>query len=193
MMHLVHRGFCSIVILFGMAFGPAMAESTPPPEAHPPIEKEALVPSLPSKSLHLKSIHTHETINLVFWEDGAYIPEALAKLNHFLRDHRTGDVTTMDPELFMIVHRLYDDMDATGPIEIISGHRSKRTNDMLRRQGRKVATKSQHVLGKAMDIRMPGVPLKKLRDTALSYGLGGVGFYRVSNFVHVDTGRPRFW
>lgn len=99
----------------------------------------------------------------------------------------------MDPELFMLIHRLYDDLDATGIIEVISGHRSKKTNDMLRRIGRKVAKRSQHILGKAIDIRIPSVPLKKVREKALSYGAGGVGYYAKSNFIHIDTGRPRFW
>jgi uncharacterized protein YcbK (DUF882 family) len=160
---------------------------------HPATPETRLVPALPSRALHLKSIHTGEEINIIFWKDGAYIGAALARLDYFLRDHRTNDVTEMDPELYTLVHRLYRDMEARGPIHIISGHRSAKTNEMLRKMGRQVARKSQHVLGKAVDIRMPGVNLKALRNKALSYGVGGVGFYPNSDFVHVDTGRPRFW
>lgn len=161
--------------------------------AHPPPPKDAIAPELDARSLHMRSIHTREEIKITFWRDGAYVEDALEKLDYFLRDHRDGEVIRMDPELFMLLHRLYDDMDAEGPIEVISGHRSAGTNAMLRSKGRNVARKSQHILGKAIDVRMRGVSLKKMRDTALGYGIGGVGYYPSDGFIHVDTGRPRFW
>ena len=161
--------------------------------AHPPPPRNALAPQLDARSLHLRSIHTGEEIKITFWQDGAYVESALEKLDYFLRDHRDGEVVRMDPELFMLLYRLYDDMDAKGPIEVISGHRSAGTNAMLRAKGRKVARKSQHILGKAIDVRMRGVSLKKMRDTALGYGIGGVGYYPGDGFIHVDTGPPRFW
>ncbi|WP_417451018.1 DUF882 domain-containing protein [Kordiimonas sp.] len=161
--------------------------------AHPPPPKNAIVPHLDERRLHLRSIHTQEEIDIIFWRDGAYVKTALERLDHFLRDHRSGDVIRMDPELFMLLHRLYDDMDGEGPYEVISAHRSAKTNAMLRGIGRNVAKKSQHVLGKAMDVRLPGTSLKQMRDTALGYGIGGVGFYPGDGFIHVDTGRPRFW
>ena len=143
--------------------------------------------------LHLHSLHTGETIQIAYWKDGEYLPEALKKLNYFLRDHRTGDVTQMDPKTFDIVWRLYNDLEVTGPVHIISGFRSARTNAMLKSIGRNVAKKSQHVLGTAMDIRFPNKDLREMRDTALSYQAGGVGYYPGSNFIHVDTGRVRQW
>ncbi len=149
--------------------------------------------NLPEKRLHLKSIHTGEEIHVAFWRSGAYLQSGLTQLNKFLRDHRTGDVTKMDPELFALVHRVYEKSGSHKPIEIISGFRSIKTNDMLRAQGRNVAKNSQHVQGKAMDIRITDVPLKKQRDIALEMGVGGVGFYSASRFIHVDTGRPRRW
>ncbi len=184
------------LFIFGLSAPNGFAAQTnqaPIKAAHGKVKNEALVPSLPKKRLRLKSINTGEEIDVAFWKDGAYLPEGLDKLNHFLRDHRDGHVTKMDPELFMIVHRIYDDLDATSVIEVISGHRSKRSNEMLRSMGRKVAKNSQHILGKAMDFRIPDIPLIDVRDKALSYGLGGVGYYKSSNFVHVDTGRPRRW
>lgn len=168
-----------------------LPEKTRVPHNPPKVEKP--VPAIAPKRLHLHSVHTGETINIVFWRDGAYIPEALDKLNHFLRDHRSGAVTQMDPELFSIIHRLYGAVDGEGPIEIISGYRSAETNAMLRRMGRNVARKSMHVIGRAMDIRIQNVSAKKVRDTALDFKIGGVGFYPKSNFVHIDTGRYRFW
>lgn len=189
----------NLVLIFVLLFGwvlPASALEAAinsPSVTHTPIPQNKVVPELPSKKLHIRSIHTGETLEITFWKDGAYIPDALSRMNNLLRDHRSGDITTMDPELFILIHRLYDDLDATGPIEIISGHRSRKTNNMLREKGRKVAKRSQHILGKAMDIRIKSVSLKRLRDKVLSYGVGGVGYYPNSNFVHVDTGRPRFW
>lgn len=145
------------------------------------------------KRLHLHSLHTGETIDVVFWRNGEFVPEGLQQLKHHLRDHRTGDEIDMDPNLFTIVHQLYEDMGAKGAIQIISGHRSAKTNANLKSAGRNVAKKSQHVLGTAMDIRIPGIPLKLMRDTALSYKAGGVGFYPHDDFIHIDTGRPRQW
>lgn len=167
--------------------------STDSTDAHKPAPVGKTIAVLPEKRLRLYSLHTRETADVVFWQDGAYLPEALDALNHFLRDHRTQQVTKMDPELFMLVHRIYEEVGGKQPIQIISGYRSKISNNMLRSIGRKVAKKSQHIEGKAMDIRIPGVELKLVRDTALKMGVGGVGYYPQNDFVHVDTGRPRFW
>lgn len=172
--------------------------------AHPPIPEEKAAPPVDAvppkpqaekgtKKLHLHSLHTNETVDVVFWRNGAFVDEGLEELNRFLRDHRSGDTIEMDPELFVLVHRLYTDVRGRGAIEIISGYRSPKTNAMLKSIGRNVATKSQHTLGKAMDIRIKGVPIKRIRDTALGYKRGGVGFYPQNDFVHVDTGRPRQW
>jgi uncharacterized protein YcbK (DUF882 family) len=172
--------------------------------AHPPVPAEKAAPpvrAMPAKPqkqwgekrLRLHSLHTGETVDVVFWRNGHYVPQGLRELKHMLRDHRSGDEIDMDPELFALVHRLYTDVGGKGAIQVISGHRSAKTNAMLRRIGRNVAKKSQHVLGTAMDIRIPGVPLKVLRDTALSYKAGGVGYYPQNDFIHVDTGRPRQW
>lgn len=174
--------------------------------AHPPIPEDkvelpadAIPPAIDpetgmtEKRLHMHSLHTNETVDVVFWRQGAYVQEGLDEINRFLRDHRSGDVIEMDPELLSLVHRLYVDVGATGAIDIISGYRSPKTNAMLKKMGRNVATKSQHTLGKAMDVRFQGVTIEKMRDTALKYKAGGVGYYPGSNFVHIDTGRPRQW
>ena len=80
------------------------------------------------------------------------------------------------------------------PFEVISGYRSPATNDTLRStRGGGVAKHSLHMVGKAIDVRLPGVPLTELRDAALSLRQGGVGFYPSEQFVHLDTGPVRRW
>jgi uncharacterized protein YcbK (DUF882 family) len=171
----------------------------PTPEDKAELPADAIPPAIDpetgmtEKSLHMHSLHTNETVDVVFWRRGAYVQEGLEEINRFLRDHRSGDIIEMDPELLSLVHRLYVDVGATGAIDIISGYRSPKTNAMLKSIGRNVATKSQHTLGKAMDVRFHGATIEKMRDTALKYKAGGVGYYPGSNFVHIDTGRPRQW
>ena len=133
---------------------------------------------------------------MVFRRDGAYIPEALAKLDHFLRDHRTGMVKHYDPRLFDLLSDLV--AKAGRPedeISVICGYRTSVTNEFLRKRSRvsAVAKKSLHMLAEAIDIRLPGVRTSRLRDTALSLARGGVGYYASSDFIHVDVGRVRRW
>ena len=64
---------------------------------------------------------------------------------------------------------------------------------MLRNTSSGVASNSQHLHGKAIDVRLRGLDTRALRDTALQLSRGGVGYYAQSDFVHVDTGRVRYW
>lgn len=141
----------------------------------------------------LHNLHTGEAFNEVYYANGAYLPDALAEANRVMRDWRTGDQTFIDPGLFDALHAIQQKVEANGPFQIISGYRSPKTNAMLRSRSKGVAEHSQHSVGKAIDVRIPGVELANLRDAALSIGAGGVGFYPVSNFVHIDTGRVRQW
>lgn len=141
----------------------------------------------------LKNLHTGEAFNDVYFANGSYIPDALAEANRVMRDWRTGDQHFIDPGLFDALHAIQDRLETARPFQIISGYRSPRTNAMLHARSKGVATNSQHTLGKAIDVRIEGVELSRLRDAALDLGAGGVGFYPVSNFVHVDTGRVRQW
>jgi uncharacterized protein YcbK (DUF882 family) len=128
--------------------------------------------------------------------DGVYQPEALAQLNHLLRDFRQNETKPIDPQLFDLLHELTGTLETDRSLHVISGYRSPATNTMLRERGGShtgVAGKSLHMVGKAIDIRIPGVPLDNLRGAARSLKLGGVGYYPSSNFVHVDTGRVRSW
>ncbi|HET6955721.1 MAG TPA: DUF882 domain-containing protein [Vicinamibacterales bacterium] len=123
----------------------------------------------------------------------AYLPDALSTVNHFLRDFRTGDVHTIDPELLDLLHHLTTTTATSSAFQVISGYRSPATNQMLRQHSEGVAAGSLHMEGQAIDVRLADVPLVKLRAAAWAVGRGGVGFYPASNFVHVDTGRVRTW
>jgi len=138
--------------------------------------------------------HTREEIDVVYFRDGEYLPESLARLDHFLRDHRSGDVHEIDPQVLDILWDLQRDIgNPDGVYEIICGYRSPKTNEALRGKSSGVASRSQHVLGKAIDARLRGTDTAKLRDAALALQRGGVGYYRSSDFIHVDTGRVRRW
>jgi uncharacterized protein YcbK (DUF882 family) len=146
--------------------------------------------------LRLHHLHTGETIDVVYRVGDTYVPAALDKLNHFLRDHRTQDVSTYDPKEFDVLHALMAKLGRpNGVIDIVCGYRTPWSNAFLR-QGRAssgVAEHSQHMLAKAIDIRVPGVATTTLRDAALSLHAGGVGYYPVNEFVHVDVGPVRQW
>lgn len=154
----------------------------------------ALASQLPARSLALDNTHTGERIDLVYSVGGNYVPQALATLNHFLRDHYTGEVGSIDPQLFDLLHSLQSRLAWREPYQVISGYRCAKTNETLRTtRGGGVASHSLHMDGKAIDIRLPGVPLAEVRDAALSLQAGGVGYYSHEQFVHVDTGRVRHW
>lgn len=137
--------------------------------------------------------HTHERLTAPYFADGAYLPEGLARLSGFLRDHRTGDEHAIDPSLFDILNDLRLATGTSSPFQVISGYRSPRTNAMLRGHGRGVARGSLHVEGRAIDVRLADVRSSVLRDAAIELERGGVGYYRESDFVHVDNGRVRRW
>jgi uncharacterized protein YcbK (DUF882 family) len=149
--------------------------------------------AMAERSLSLYNDHTQEHLNTVYWVEGDYMPEALAEINHLLRDHRTDQMASMDPELLDLLHALGRKVDARHPFHVISGYRSPKTNARLRQRSQRVAKRSQHIYGKAVDLYVPGHKLDDLRRAALSLRRGGVGYYPRSNFIHVDTGRVRFW
>lgn len=147
-------------------------------------------------SLHLYQLHTGESIDVVYRVGDTYIPAALDKLNHFLRDYRTDTVKSYDPKEFDVLHSLMAKLGRpNGVIDIVCGYRTPWTNHFLRTRAANtgVAEHSQHMQAKAIDIRVPGVSTVKLRNTALSLHEGGVGYYPVSQFVHVDVGPVREW
>jgi len=150
----------------------------------------------PERVLSFFHTHTGERLKIAYCCDGVYQPEALTQLNHLLRDFRVDLEKPIDPKLFDLLHELNGTLETDQPYHVISGYRSAATNTRLRERGGAhtgVASKSLHMVGQAMDIRVPGMRLDHLRQAAASLKLGGVGFYPSSNFVHVDTGRVRYW
>ena len=146
-----------------------------------------------TRSLSFYNTHTGERLVVEYFAGGAYVPGALTEVNWFLRDFRTGGVHDIDPGVLDILTKVHDLTGASRPFDVISGYRSPETNEMLRRRSREVASGSLHQVGKAIDVRLPGVDLTRVRNAGLALGLGGVGYYRKSNFVHLDTGRVRRW
>ncbi len=148
-----------------------------------------------TRTLSFHHTHSDEDLTVTFKRDGRYDEEALKQLNHFLRDWRSQDQTTMDRHLFDILWEVYRDVDGKKPIQIISSYRSPATNAMLRRRSEGVARFSQHMLGHAMDFYIPDVALEQIRYAGLRLQRGGVGFYPTSGspFVHLDTGSIRHW
>jgi uncharacterized protein YcbK (DUF882 family) len=147
-------------------------------------------------SLHLHHLHTGESLDVVYRVGDTYIPAAIEKLNYFLRDHRTEAEKSYDPAEFDLLHSLMAKLGRpNGVIDIVCGYRTPWSNRFLRTRSADtgVAEHSQHMLAKAIDIRVPGVSTLKLRNAALSLHDGGVGYYPVSQFVHVDVGPVRQW
>ena len=146
----------------------------------------------------LRFYHTHtgERLDIVYRRGEFYSQEALARLDHFLRDHRTGHIHHFDPRLFDLLHDLSASIHHTnGEIDVICGYRTPWSNEYLRHRSAHtgVAQHSLHMQAEAIDIRLPGVPTATVRDAALKLRRGGVGYYRASDFVHVDVGRVRRW
>jgi uncharacterized protein YcbK (DUF882 family) len=146
-----------------------------------------------TRSLSFFHTHTKEQATITFWRDGRYDEQGLKQLNWFLRDWRVNEPATMDPLLFNVLWEVYRESGSREPINIISAYRSPATNAMLRHRSKAVSEHSQHMLGKAMDIRLPDVDTGRLRAVAMRMQYGGVGYYPSSAFVHVDTGNVRAW
>jgi uncharacterized protein YcbK (DUF882 family) len=145
------------------------------------------------RSLSLVHTHTGERLSTVYFQDGQYQVGELERINQLLRDFRTDDVHTIDTGVLDILADLRVLADHDEPYEVISGYRSPQTNAALRRHSSGVAEHSLHLQGRAIDVRLPGFPTRRLRELALEMGRGGVGFYPQSDFVHLDNGRVRYW
>jgi uncharacterized protein YcbK (DUF882 family) len=147
----------------------------------------------PTRSLAFIHTHTGERLSSVYYRDGAYVPAELERIDRVLRDFRTGDVHAIEPGVLDILNELQALADRDEAFEVICGYRSPETNSMLRSHSHGVAEHSLHLEGRAIDVRLPGVPTARLRELALGMGRGGVGYYAASDFVHLDNGRIRHW
>lgn len=146
-----------------------------------------------TRSLAFRHLHTGEKLALTYYDAGRYDRIALAAIDHLLRDFRTGDVHPIRRELLDQLAFVHATLGSDAPFEVISGYRSPTTNDMLHRTTSGVATRSLHMDGMAIDVRLADTRTRELRDVAASLKLGGVGYYAASDFVHLDIGRPRQW
>jgi uncharacterized protein YcbK (DUF882 family) len=147
------------------------------------------------RRLSFYNTHTSESVDVVYWAKGHFVEAGRRAIDAILRDHRTGKVASMDHELLDLLFALRLRLGTSAPFHVISGYRSPETNEYLRSLGPNsgVAKKSLHLKAKAVDIRVPGCDLPRVRDAAVELGLGGVGYYPASDFVHVDVGRVRYW
>lgn len=168
-----------------IAFAPVGASRQP----------ESTVPQ-PATEHRLQLFHTHtgERLDIVYRRGDAYLPDAIRRIDYFLRDHRTGEVRHFDPRLYDILEELTEAVGRPGgEIDIVCGYRTPWSNEFLRTHTAGVAKNSLHILAEAIDLRMPGVDTYQLREVALSLRSGGVGYYPHSGFIHVDVGRVRQW
>ncbi len=147
----------------------------------------------PTRSLSLFSPYTRESFQGVYYSNGKYLPDAMEQIDHIMRDHRTGDIHWIDPDLLDILFAISQRARSKSPLNVISGYRCPATNAWLRKRSKKVARKSLHIAGQAADIRVPGIRTSSLKQVAVSIKGGGVGYYPYSRFVHVDTGPIRYW
>jgi uncharacterized protein YcbK (DUF882 family) len=145
------------------------------------------------RSVSFVHTHTGEKLTAVYWKDGEYQQEVLQQVNHVLRDFRNNEVHAIDPALLDVLFDLRTKVGSDRAFHVISAYRSPQTNEMLRRSSNGVAEHSMHMLGKAIDIRLESFPTARLAEVARSLRRGGVGYYPASDFVHVDTGRVRYW
>lgn len=155
--------------------------------------QSAIVKAHDKRRLKLRHLHTGELLDLVYFKNGKYDAEALTTLSHYLRDHHDGTVHPIDPAVLDYLHDLSVKLGLTRRIGIVCGYRSPQTNAMLRAKSTGVAKRSLHMEGRAIDIRIPGMKVKTVAKVARSMKRGGVGSYSRSNFVHIDSGKPRTW
>ncbi|MBS0389256.1 MAG: DUF882 domain-containing protein [Proteobacteria bacterium] len=145
------------------------------------------------RTIALVHTHTGESLSAMYYDGAAYVPAALQQLNHLLRDFRTETVYPIDPGVLDQLFRLQSLAGSNEAFQVICGYRSATTNEALRRASSGVAEHSLHLQGRAIDVRLPGVDTARLALLARDQQVGGVGYYRISDFVHVDTGRVRTW
>ena len=145
------------------------------------------------RRLSFYNTHTHERLTVTYKKGNGYVVGAMKKINYILRDHRANEIHAIDPRLMDFLYDLLTEVDNRGEVHIISGYRSPRTNSKLRSKSKGVARGSLHMKGKALDFRLPGTDTAVLRDTARRMKRGGVGYYKKSDFIQIDTGRVRHW
>lgn len=161
-----------------------------------PTRQQGALTSLKPNSIrriHLINVHTGDNYDLVYFKNGEYVSDSIARLNHLMRDRRANVATNMDTTLYDQLYLLQTTLGLNRPIHVLSGYRTPETNAKLRRRSKRVAKHSLHMEGRAADIYVPGTHVSKLQQAALGFAAGGVGLYSSSNFIHLDTGPVRNW
>jgi len=145
------------------------------------------------RRLQLRHLHTDERLDLVYHVGGRYVPSALLRVDHFMRDWREDRAIKIDHRVLDFIFAVQLHLGALGECDILCGYRTPRTNEMLRRRTSGVAKRSYHLFGRAVDFNLPQARLRHVRDIALDLGRGGVGYYPHSHFIHLDSGDVRTW
>lgn len=184
--------FASGTLLNGALFGGGSAAMLLPANAST-LTSAPTARAAEARRLSFVNTHTGDTFADAYWENGNYVPDAMTAINHVMRDHRSNEAHEIDPRLLDQLHTLRGLVETQTPYQIISGYRSPASNAALHEASSGVATRSLHMEGRAIDIRVRGVDTARLRDAALGMSAGGVGYYQASDFIHVDTGRVRRW
>ena len=149
--------------------------------------------ALKERSLSLFNPRTKESFEGIYYSNGEYVPNALKIINHIMRDTRTGDIKIIDKSLLDLISAISLKLKPKEPFHVISGYRTPKTNNLLRKRGKGAAKNSYHLKGQAVDIRLPGHKTSALRKAAYELKSGGVGYYPKSRFVHIDIGPVRYW
>ncbi len=147
----------------------------------------------PDRVMRLFNVHTGERYEGPFWSQGRFVSAGLDQISYLLRDYRMGESLPIDPMVIDFMHSVYVQLGTAEPIQILSGYRSPETNAWLAKKSGNVARNSLHMQGRAIDFRVPGHSASQLRKLALGTRRGGVGYYRKSDFIHIDTGEFRHW
>jgi uncharacterized protein YcbK (DUF882 family) len=179
---------------------PALAQAAAGPMAADGVADSKIAGKTPSvgkdaapRSLAIHNLHTGEKLEALYYDKGAYVPDALLAVNKLMRDHRNGQQHPIDPKLLDLLVAVRGQVEASSCYELICGYRSPATNAAMHAHSSQVASNSLHIQGMAADVRIGGVELQHLRNAALALRVGGVGLYPVSDFVHVDVGPVRRW
>jgi len=159
-----------------------------------PLKARAVSEKISSqKELFFYNVYTKENINTVYWKDGMYLPDELARINHIFRDIRSGKEREININLLDLLFKVKEQLKSEDPFHVMSGYRTPKSNAMLRKRKKGVAKNSLHMYGKAVDISIPGYSLRGIRKAAMKLQAGGVGYYPRSKFLHLDVGEVRYW
>ena len=168
-----------------IAAAPLILPSNALAKAHQPQEEY--------RQLKINNLHTGEKSHLVYWEHGEYVIDALAEIYLLMRDHRENTIAPIDVRLLDQLNLVQNKLESQKEILLVSGYRSPKTNEKLRKSNHSVSRNSLHMRGKAMDFLIPGLNLRQVHKATLASSMGGVGYYSRSGFIHMDTGRKRRW